>query len=111
MKKWRCRVCGYAHEGPTPPEVCPVCGAPAREFEEIREEVTPRSGALSGASAALVVRHMHIFCHLLEEIESGRFPWCCSALCAGGKSTLALHPRQARLRGTGFFEIFPLTAV
>ncbi|MEW6397685.1 MAG: rubredoxin-like domain-containing protein [Bacillota bacterium] len=20
MKKWRCRVCGYVHEGPVPPE-------------------------------------------------------------------------------------------
>jgi len=38
MKKWRCKVCGYIHEGPNPPEVCPVCGAPASEFEEITEE-------------------------------------------------------------------------
>ena len=43
MKKWRCRVCGYVHEGPTPPERCPVCGAPASEFEEIA--VTPAETA------------------------------------------------------------------
>ena len=35
MKKWRCTVCGYIHEGPEPPEVCPVCGAPASAFEEV----------------------------------------------------------------------------
>ncbi|MEW5933871.1 MAG: flavin reductase [Bacillota bacterium] len=46
MKKWRCRVCGYVHEGPVPPEVCPVCGAPASEFEEI-VETAPASGAVS----------------------------------------------------------------
>ena len=30
---WRCLVCGYVHEGGQPPETCPVCGAPASEFE------------------------------------------------------------------------------
>ena len=25
MKKWVCPVCGYVHEGDTPPEKCPVC--------------------------------------------------------------------------------------
>jgi len=35
MKKFVCTVCGYAHEGDTPPEVCPVCGAPASAFEEV----------------------------------------------------------------------------
>lgn len=33
MSKYRCKVCGYVHEGPTPPAVCPVCGAAASEFE------------------------------------------------------------------------------
>lgn len=33
MKKWRCTVCGYVHEGDTPPEKCPTCGAPKEKFE------------------------------------------------------------------------------
>lgn len=33
--KWKCRVCGYIHEGPEPPEVCPVCGAPKEMFDPI----------------------------------------------------------------------------
>lgn len=37
MKKWRCIVCGYIHEGPTPPDVCPVCGVGPEEFEEVVE--------------------------------------------------------------------------
>ncbi|MBT8359104.1 MAG: hypothetical protein KJO61_15210, partial [Deltaproteobacteria bacterium] len=37
MKKWRCKVCGYIHEGPEPPDECPVCGADKSEFEEIVE--------------------------------------------------------------------------
>jgi len=38
MKKWRCTVCGYIHEGENPPEKCPVCGAPKAKFEELEEE-------------------------------------------------------------------------
>lgn len=36
-KKFRCKVCGYVHEGDKAPEKCPVCQAPASEFEEITE--------------------------------------------------------------------------
>ncbi len=32
MKKWVCKVCGYIHEGETPPDVCPVCGVGPEEF-------------------------------------------------------------------------------
>ena len=38
MKKWRCTVCGYIHDGGEPPEKCPVCGADKSLFEEIMEE-------------------------------------------------------------------------
>ncbi|MBF0449715.1 MAG: rubredoxin [Candidatus Magnetomorum sp.] len=38
MKKWKCKVCGYVHSGDTPPEKCPVCGAPEKEFIEISDE-------------------------------------------------------------------------
>jgi rubredoxin/uncharacterized membrane protein len=31
-KRWRCTVCNYLHEGPEPPEVCPICGAGAKDF-------------------------------------------------------------------------------
>ncbi len=39
MKKWVCKVCGYVHEGDTPPEFCPVCKAPADKFEEQKGEL------------------------------------------------------------------------
>ena len=31
---WVCLVCGYEHEGDAPPGECPVCGAPADQFEK-----------------------------------------------------------------------------
>ena len=37
-KKWICTVCGYVHEGDTPPEKCPQCKQPAEKFKELKEE-------------------------------------------------------------------------
>ena len=34
MKKFRCPVCGYIHEGDSAPEKCPICNAPADKFVE-----------------------------------------------------------------------------
>lgn len=37
MKKWRCSVCRYIHEGDNPPTKCPVCNVSADKFEEVVE--------------------------------------------------------------------------
>ncbi len=37
-KKWICTVCGYVHEGDTPPEKCPQCKQPASKFKEMTED-------------------------------------------------------------------------
>ena len=34
---WKCRNCGYIHEGPEAPEVCPVCAHPRAYFERKAE--------------------------------------------------------------------------
>jgi len=31
--KWRCRNCGYIHEGKEPPKVCPACAHPVAYYE------------------------------------------------------------------------------
>ena len=38
MRKWRCTICNYVHEGDAPPEQCPICKAPASKFVEISDE-------------------------------------------------------------------------
>ena len=38
--KFVCPVCGYVHEGDTPPEFCPVCKAPGSTFKKIEGEMT-----------------------------------------------------------------------
>ncbi|RDY28045.1 NADH peroxidase [Romboutsia weinsteinii] len=39
MKKYVCTVCGYIHEGDTPPEICPVCKVGADKFKEMTDEL------------------------------------------------------------------------
>ena len=34
MKKFVCSVCGYVHDGDSPPDKCPTCGATADKFKE-----------------------------------------------------------------------------
>lgn len=43
MNKWQCTVCGYVHQGETPPEKCPVCGADKTLFVPVvaSTEATP----------------------------------------------------------------------
>jgi rubrerythrin len=38
MKKFRCTVCGYIHEGDAAPEKCPQCRVPASKFVEVGQE-------------------------------------------------------------------------
>ena len=45
MKKWRCTVCGYIHEGEEPPDICPVCGSGKDAFEEVIEAADTSSKA------------------------------------------------------------------
>ena len=40
MAKYVCSVCGYVHEGDTPPAECPQCKAPASKFIEQAGEMT-----------------------------------------------------------------------
>ena len=42
MAKWVCSVCGYVHEGDTPPEKCPICNVPADKF--VKQEETAATG-------------------------------------------------------------------
>ncbi len=35
--RWRCRNCGYIHEGPSAPSQCPVCKHPQAYFEVVAD--------------------------------------------------------------------------
>jgi len=40
MKKYVCDLCGYVAEGDSPPDVCPLCNAPASKFSLQGEGMT-----------------------------------------------------------------------
>ena len=50
MKKFKCKICGYIYEGENLPEdfICPICKAPASQFEEIKESVAAGAGKYAG---------------------------------------------------------------
>lgn len=88
MKRWICTVCGYIHEGDTPPDRCPVCGAPAERFDEVKDDraeqvdvagskdelavetdvVVVGSGA-AAFSAAITARQLGLKVVMLEKAE------------------------------------------
>ena len=35
VKKYRCLVCGYIHEGDEKPQECPICHVGPEKFEEL----------------------------------------------------------------------------
>ena len=39
MAKWVCSVCGYVHEGDTPPAECPVCHVKSDKFNKTEGEL------------------------------------------------------------------------
>ena len=50
MKKFVCSVCGYIHEGDTPPEKCPQCGVPAEKFTEQKSDMSWASEHVVGVA-------------------------------------------------------------
>ncbi len=38
--KWVCPICGYVHEGPEAPAICPVCKCPGEKFVKQSENMT-----------------------------------------------------------------------
>ncbi|MBN2799470.1 MAG: FAD-dependent oxidoreductase [Deltaproteobacteria bacterium] len=48
-------MCGYEHEGPEPPEVCPVCGVGPEEFSEVLAPVAAQDPAPAGEARPVVI--------------------------------------------------------
>ena len=58
-KSWICLVCGYIHHGEAPPESCPVCGAPASDFELQQPAPAPTTAPVITRWRCLVCGHEH----------------------------------------------------
>ncbi len=42
MKKWKCEVCGYIHDGDEVCDKCPKCGVSAEKFQALEDELLMR---------------------------------------------------------------------
>ena len=79
MKKWVCNVCGYIHEGETPPRTCPICSAPSSEFtlqiEEKKEKdrTTGRGKIDTGANTKQVLPGF-VERNIVLKFLAGHFP-------------------------------------
>ncbi|MBQ1678327.1 MAG: NADH peroxidase [Oscillospiraceae bacterium] len=53
MMKFVCPVCGYVHEGDTPPEFCPICKVPGSRFTKVEGEIKLAAEHVFGVGAKL----------------------------------------------------------
>ena len=51
--KFVCPVCGYVHEGDTPPEFCPICKVPGAKFIKVEGEIKLAAEHVVGVGAKL----------------------------------------------------------
>ena len=64
MAKWKCTVCGYIHEGDTPPETCPVCKQPKEKFVKLEEESkNPYAGTKTEKNLCVAIYRRIISAH------------------------------------------------
>ena len=64
MTKWICKVCGYVYEGDNAPEQCPVCKAPASQFEKVEEKKSKYAGTKTEKNSRLWQLAPCFFCNL-----------------------------------------------
>ncbi len=59
QKNWRCTVCGFVHNGPEPPDVCPVCGATKDLFERYNDSTESQSKVTVSQWRCLNCEYIH----------------------------------------------------
>lgn len=86
MKSWRCIVCGYIHHGDQPPAECPICGAPASDFEPV---------APAPAAAAPVSPVRRWVCLVCGYVHEGDAPPAVCPLCGATADSFEPEAEQA----------------
>ena len=95
--RWKCEVCGYIHEGPAPPDTCPVCGVGADMFSEFTEADQPPARQSAGGEAWR--------CTICSEVVTGQAPPEKCPECGAATSLFAPYDsKKAPLGLTGTSE-------
>jgi nitrite reductase (NADH) large subunit len=96
-KTWKCEVCGYVHQGDSPPEICPVCGVGPDMFTAF--EVAPAAPAPTAASWRCTV------CDYVHEGDG--LPEVCPVCGAGAEAFEPVSEEQAHPSRTTSVEESP----
>ena len=92
--RWRCVVCNYIHEGPQPPDICPVCGKGKEFFQAETDSPEHHHEGLSGLIEKL---HLH---PVSAHMPNGALPLALLAWAA------FLVTGEASLERTSFYLVF-----
>lgn len=112
IKTYKCKVCGYIYEGENPPEVCPVCKAPASEFEVIKEGKKEKKGINKNSNVYIMLYTtiIVVIVALLLSITSGALKERQAANIELDKKKQILSSLPAvNLEGTDAAEVFKNT--
>jgi len=67
MKKWKCTICNYVHDGNEAPDICPICKVGKDKFIEFSDDdirgvipKDPKKGAKQEQSLSAFVTHQHL---------------------------------------------------
>ena len=96
-KKFKCKVCGYIHEGDAAPAKCPACQAPASEFEEITEGGQPKKKGINTSSNTYTIIYASvvviIVAFLLAFVSKALEPQSMANVRIDKKSQILAAPR------------------
>lgn len=56
---WKCEVCGYIHEGPTPPDECPICGVGPELFSPLEVPTTKPASRSTSRWRCMICDYVH----------------------------------------------------
>ena len=131
MKKWVCPVCGYVHEGDTPPEFCPQCKVPGSKFIEQKAEKSWAAEHVVDDAAALHAVQVGVWlCAGVEPLLPAEHADAHHVALFGKQAQVPVHRAEAQVgivrlelliqllrggvggrRGEGFEDDLPLFAV
>jgi len=95
MKKWKCTVCGYIHDGDTPPEVCPVCGADSSKFIPVEPEAPAEDKKLNPTQASDNVQVEQWKCTACGYVHKGTEPPEKCPVCGADRSSFIPYVEPA----------------
>ena len=100
-KKFKCKVCGYVHEGDKAPAKCPICNAPASEFEEIREEGEGGKKKLNTNSNAYTI----LYATVMVIIVAFLLAFVSSALKSTQEKNVQLDTKKQILAALSIYDV------